>query len=214
MDREGKSRVQVSEKGSIHYMAGQWINNEEVLYATFSGEIFRADRSGQKQRLVKTGRANIKNTHLLGDHVYYTTLQDEWVDYNLKTNQTHVVKKNVISVVPSPDQKRLALVVRQPDNLMALLLTDLQGKQLAKLNEALEIYGVSWSPDQQKLSYILSSQSLGKQGLFVTEMRSKRAVQLTADIYQIIAPIKWDDSSKRMMFTSVGRRNLSLMYLT
>ncbi|MFC7441404.1 TolB family protein [Laceyella putida] len=205
MDHEGKKRVPVSEKGRVHVFSGHWLNNEEVLYATFSGEIYRADLSGKKQLLVKTGKSSIKNTYLINDWVYYTTIDGELVAYNLKTKQTKGLKKNVVWVAPSPDQKWLALVVNEADSHMTLMLTDLQGRSKAKLNEASEIHGVSWSPDQTKLSYILSSQD-AKQGLFVTDVRSNRAVQLTADVYHLIAPIKWDAASKNMLLSTVGEK--------
>lgn len=203
MDRDGKKRVQVSDQGAIHIFSGKWMNDREVLYTTFLGDIYLADVNGNKRLLVQTGKAGISNPAFIGSQVYYTTVDHKLMVYDLKTKKTETLKNHVIRLIPSPDQKEFAMVLRSGENKMALVLTNLSGDQRAKLTEGNEVLGTSWSPDQTKLAYTVHSATRGQQGLFVTDMKTLKSTQLSADIQTVSDPIRWNRSSKKILASSM-----------
>ncbi len=214
MDHKGENRVQVSDRGAVHIFAGRWLNDREVLYATFSGDIYRADRNGTKTLLVKTGKTNLSNVTLIGNHLYYTNVDNELRVYDLKSKKTRTLKKNVIWLIPSPDEQQFAMVERIGETRMALVLADLQGKQKAKIAEGTQIYGTSWSPDQSKLAYTVTSETKGQQGMFVTDLKSLKSIQLSADLQIIADPIRWDRSGKKLMASTIGEKDLQAVFTT
>lgn len=214
MDKHGKNRVRVSDRGAIHIFAGGWLNDREVLYATFFGDIYRADVNGKKTLLVKTGKTNLANAKQIGSKLYYTTVDNQLRVHDLNTKKTQTIKKNVVWLIPSPDKKQFAMVLRIGETKMALVLTDLQGKQKAKLAEGTQIYGTSWSPDQSKLAFTVTSEKRGQQGLFVTDLKSLKSIQLSADLQTIADPIKWDRSSKKLLASTIGEKDLQAVFTT
>ncbi|MBA4492737.1 hypothetical protein ACFO25_09420 [Paenactinomyces guangxiensis] len=214
MNKDGKQRKQVSERGAIHAFAGHWQNNREVLYATFAGEIYRADLDGKRTLLVKTGKSGISNVYQIGSNVYYTTADGDLKVYNMKTKKTKILKMKVMSLIPSPDQKRLAMVIGTDETKVALLLTDLQGNQKAKLAEGTQIYGISWSPDQSKIAYAVMSENRAKQGLFVADVKSLKSTPLSSEMESIIDPVKWDSSGKKLLISTVETKDLDNEFIT
>lgn len=195
---EGNKSIKVTEENDIYSFDGKWTDNEHVIYHTMEGKIYLTDVNGKATELVDTKESNISDEVNIGNKVYYIS-NGKMIVYNLSTKQTKTLKKDVIWLIPSPDNTQFAMVKKTGESKMTLFITDLDGNEKATLAEGIQIFGTSWSPNQKNIAYTVTSGERGKNGLFVADVETKKITQVSPDMQDISDSIKWSPSSKKML---------------
>lgn len=195
MNSEGREKVQVSKKGVPGPVGGQWINNHQVILRN-ERNIYLADLQGKIED-IKKAEEPVFDAFVLGKKVYYNT-SDSWNLFllDLDTKEEQVLKEKIMWIIPSPNQNRLALVKWTGENKVALVLTDLKGKEVATVAEGNRIFGISWSPDQTKLAYTQMDED-GKGGIFVADVALGKSTQVAVDIPA--TRLVWSPSGKKLL---------------
>ncbi|MFB9277907.1 hypothetical protein [Cohnella cellulosilytica] len=185
---------------------GRWIDNDSLVYATIQGQIFewRTDASRAKPRLLLDSEEMFPgNLALLGDRLFYTTLKGALMIQSPTEQVQLKTKGSVIWMVPSPDEQRLAVVVRSVQSReMELLIVDLQGSVLHAVAQDSQLYGLAWSPDGSRLAYAAITQSGTVRGIYVADASTGLSVPLSLDIKFLADPLRWNPSGNRLMVTS------------
>ncbi len=201
---------------------GRWVDNESLVYSTINGQIYewrtRANRSAPRL-LLDSDEMFPGNLALLGDRLFYTTLQGALMTQTASERSRLETKGQVAWMVPSPDEKRLALVSRSKRGReMELLITDLQGNVLHAIAQDSQLYGVAWSPDGSRLAYAAITPSGTVRGIYAADASTGLSVPLSLDIKFLADPLRWNPSGNRLMVTSTlpddqQNRNRFVTYL-
>lgn len=210
---KGNKSTKITNENNIFSFEGTWADNEHVIYRTMEGKIYLTDVNGKATEIVDTKEKNISNVSKVGSKVYYT-IDGKMFVYDLSTKQTKALKENVLWLIPSPDNTQFAMVKRTGETKMTLLITDLDGNEKASLAEGIQIFGTSWSPNQNNIAYTVTSGERGKNGLFVADVETKKITQLSPDMQDISDSIKWSPSSKKMLLSRVVTEDNKRMFIT
>ena len=182
---------------------GRWVDNDSLVYATIQGDIFEwnTDR-GRPNLLLESGEMFPGNPALLGDRLFYTTLQGALMIQSPNESVRVESSSDVVWMVPSPDEQRLAVVSRFRGGKMELTVTDLQGNVLHAIAQDTQIYGLAWSPDGNRLAYAGITPNGTVHGIYVADASTGQSVPLSLDIKFIADPLRWNPSGNRLMVTS------------
>jgi TolB protein len=182
---------------------GRWVDNESVVYATIDGKIYLASMGNSKPRLLLDSQILfVTNLAYMNGRLYYSPLEgDLHIKESKKKPQTSSVS-NVVWMVPSPDEQRLAIVRRIKSGGMELLVTDLKGKILFAVAQDSQIFGTAWSPDGNKLAYAGITPNGTARGIYVADATTGLSVPLTVDVKFIADPLRWSPTGTRLMVSS------------
>ena len=203
LNRETGEKVQITDIDSVSSYEGRWVDNNTVILATFPvSKIILADTQGKVTVLSENAGRMLNNTAKLGDKVYYTTLEGKLYVQNASGDNKKLMMENVEWLIPSPDMTKLAIVKKTAQTERTLYITDLEGKELQKLSKATQIYGVNWSPDGSKVTYVTMEPSSNSGGLFAADIQKGNVVQLSVDIHDAADPLRWSPSGKQISVTT------------
>jgi len=209
MDLATRSTFAFTSNDEMVVQYGNWIDNETVVYSTLEGVIMFAylNRSYKKVLLNTGAPFSGNNIAFLDDRLFYTTLKGELFAHSLKAQPAALPIRNVVWMVPSPDEKRLAIVQRLAGGNMELVITDLQGRILNAIAQDSQIFGVAWSPDGTKLAYAGFTPNGTVRGIYVADTSTGLSAPLPVDVRFIGDPLRWSPSGNRLMITETQSPN-------
>lgn len=187
----------------ISFNNARWINNEEVIVPSSGEGVCIINVNSNITKIENIGRMQTDNAIKLDDKIYYISVERKLIEYNINTKQSKVVKDNVNNFELSPQKDMFAIEKRLSTSKDALVLIDLNGNEKVTLIEAKTIFGISWSPDQSKLAYVLTSEDESKNGLYITDISGNKSLYVSPDFVSIENGLKWNPSSKKIL-ASIG----------
>lgn len=206
LDRETGKRVQVTDVDSIMFNEGSWIDNNTVIFASFpNSKIYTADINGNVKEIPVAKKGMLNNAAKLGDKIYYTSIDGKLYvqSQNSEGKDTKQLADNVLWLIPSPDMTKFAMVKRTAETEMALYITDLEGKELKKLETATQIFGTNWSPDGKAVVYSTMNADNTNGGAIVASADGESKVQLTTNADFAADPLRWSPSGKQISMSTI-----------
>ncbi|WP_256759837.1 hypothetical protein [Cohnella sp. WQ 127256] len=198
---------------------GRWVDNDSIVYATIDGTIYTADAGNSSPRkLLDSANPFTSNIAYMNDHLFFTSLKGALMTSTLEGEPDILPISNVVWMVPSPDEQRLAIVRKVKSGAMELLITDLQGTILQAIAQDSQIYGTSWSPDGNKLAYAAITPNGTVRGIYVADASTGIPSALSVDIKFIADPLNWSPTGNRLMVSATQpdeqqSRNRFMTYL-
>ncbi|BBI35063.1 TolB family protein [Cohnella abietis] len=224
MDIPTRKTFAFTERDAMEVGNGRWVDNNSLVYASIEGTIYFANVDiPQPKKLIETRIPFISNISYLNNKLYYTTPYNDKNTANLlfgspKEKQVASSLDKVLSVVPSPDDQKLAIVRRIKSGAVELLITDLQGNILTAVAQDSQIFGTAWSPDGTRLAYAALGYSGVLRGIYVADESTGLSNALSVDIKFISDTLQWSPTGNRLMITSTQpdeqkNRNRFVTYL-
>lgn len=187
----------------ISFHSARWVDNDEVIVPCSGEGVCLIKVNSNISKIEGIGRMQMDDAVKLGDKIYYVSVERKLIAYDIKTKQSKVVKDNVLSFELSPKKDMFAIVKKVSEDRGSLVFINIEGTETATLLEAKMVFGVSWSPDQSKLAYLITSSDESKSGLYVMDLASKRNLYVSRDFLNIDNGLKWSPSSKKIL-ASIG----------
>ncbi|MFC4304844.1 TolB family protein [Cohnella boryungensis] len=219
LDLSSRSNLAFTKEDAITIDNGSWIDNDSLIYSTIDGTFYEMGTSDETpRRLLDTDEMFPGNLFRIGSLFYYTTLEGKLMSSSSDGSSAIDGVSNVVWMLPSPDEQRLALVRRIKSGNMELLITDLQGNTLHAIAQDSQIYGMAWSPDGTKLAYSGITPNGTVRGIYIADVSAGTSSPLSLDIKFISDPLRWNPSGNRLMVSSTlpdddRNRNRSVTYL-
>lgn len=180
MNHDGSNKVKVSEPDTIFAIPteGRWIDNSHLIYSTLFQQTYSTDLNGHVNKI--DSNSDIINIirKMYGDQ------KVEWV-------------------IPSPNQKKFAIVRKITPTKRELFITDANGRKTVSLAKGTQIFGSGWSPNSKTLAFSVISEDKGERGLFVIDVKTREITQLSTDLDEIAGPITWSPSGKKLLVSTV-----------
>jgi TolB protein len=133
------------------------------------------------------------------------------IAYDIATKQRQIIKNNVLSFELSPQKDLIAIEEKLSGGKAELVLIDLNGNEKGVITQAKMIFGISWSPDQGKIAYVITSEDESKKGLYITEISSKKSLYVSPDYINIDNGLKWSPSGKKILASIAEVKNMKAM---
>lgn len=205
MNLETKESFALSGEPIGGAISARWADDGTIIGASYAGGAYTATTSGKISALSELEEEALFITAKLGDKVYYNTGYDEALKVlhlgaaAIKDMGLGAVGK----VVPSPDGKQL--LVTQNDyeaSKTRLVLCNLEGGNAQTIAEGTELSGLSWSPDQRFIAYVMKSEVSGAavKGLYVHDLLAGESTNIVADVENAVTT--WSPSSKELSYTT------------
>ncbi|QMV40849.1 TolB family protein [Cohnella cholangitidis] len=198
---------------------GRWVDNDSIVYGTIDGKLYLADSARSSARmLVDTKIPFANNIAYLDDQVIYSSLKGDLMSNSLIDDPAAFKIDNVVWMVPSPDEQRLAIVRKISSGEAELIITDMQGNVLQAIAQDTQIYGTAWSPDGNKLAYAGITSNGTVRGVYVADASTGLSSPLSLDIKFIADPLRWNPTGNRLMVSATQtdeqrNRNRFITYL-
>ena len=194
--------TQIMDDGRAGTVLWSPIDSSKLLVSTAQGgfgkteiELIDID-TGEKKILVQTENGNIfaKTWSLDGQEVIFASLPGTegfeqgglWI-VNVYDNTIRFLQDNSGDIVWGPTQDQLTFVragvISTDREIAQIVIKDLQTYEediIYEAKEHQEIFGLSWSPEQDMLVFVRRNvQSAGDSNVFVLDMNSQQVNQLT-----------------------------------
>jgi TolB protein len=209
-----------TEADAMEVQSGRWVDNDSVVYATIDGKIYMAGADSQEQPrlLLDSTIPFVNNVAYMDGKLYYSALKGTLFASTLTGNSVALPIDNVVWMVPSPDEQRLAVVNRLKSGQMELLITDLQGKVLKAIAQDNQIYGTAWSPDGNSIAYAGITDNGTVRGIYLADLVTGLSTPLTVDVKFIADPLHWSPTGTRLMVSTTqpdekNKRNRFVTFL-
>ena len=204
MDLSSRQPVALTEKDAMDIQNGRWVDNNSVVYASIDGTIYlaHAGSSSAPQNLIETQIPFVSNVFYMGNRLYYSALEGNLLSHAVDQKPSKSSLNNILSMTPSPDEQRLAVVRRIKGGNVQLVITDLQGTILSGVAQDTQIYGTAWSPDGSRLAYAAYAPNGTVRGIYVADATTGQSNLLPVDIKFIADPLRWSPTGNRIMISS------------
>ncbi|RED57124.1 TolB family protein [Cohnella lupini] len=209
-----------TEEDAMEVQSGRWIDNDSVVYATIDGKIYMAsaDSHEQPRLLLDSAIPFVNNVAYMDGMLYYSALKGTLFANTLTGKSVALPINNVVWMVPSPDEQRLAVVNRTKSGRMELLITDLQGNVLKAIAQDNQIYGTAWSPDGNSIAYAGITDNGTVRGIYLADLVTGLSMPLTVDVKFIADPLHWSPTGTRLMVSTTqpdekNKRNRFVTFL-
>ncbi|HEX9061019.1 MAG TPA: hypothetical protein VF941_12640 [Clostridia bacterium] len=206
-DLEGNEKATVEEdtaKGfRLHTNGAMWVNNEEVVVPFSNDGVLLININSKVSKIEAIGQMQTDSAAKVDDKIYYISTERNLVVYDISSKKSKVVKENVLDFELSPEKDMFAIQKKISESRNALVLIGLSGSEKDTLTEAKAIFGISWSPDQSKLAYLMTSEDESKTGLHLIDLKSKEDIYVSRDFLNVDNGLKWSPSGKKIL-ASIG----------
>ena len=206
-DLEGNVKAAVdtdAAKGFVlSFSQAMWADNEEVVVPSSGEGVCLINVNSKVTEIEGIGRMQTDRAVKAGDKIYYISTDRKLVEYDIAGKQSKAVKDNVLDFELSPGKDMFAIQKKVGESRNALVLTDRTGSEKETLAEAKSIFGISWSPDQGRLAYLMVSEEESKSGLHVMDLKSKEDLYVSRDFLSMDNRLKWSPSGKKIL-ASIG----------
>jgi TolB protein len=117
----------------------------------------------------------------------------------MTAKKKEIIKKNVYDFELSPQGDKFAIEEKLDGKGSSLLIIDLEGKELQTLTKGKMIFGMSWSPDESKLAYLLSSDKESEKGLYIMNLKTLKNIYVSPDFMGIDNGLKWNLAGTKLL---------------
>lgn len=206
LDMSSKVKAMVEDdivKGfHISFNDARWIDDEEVIVPSSDDGVSLINVDSNISEIKNIGKMQ-NHAAKLGDKIYYVSPERNLVSYDINTKENRVVKEDVLDFELSPKKDMFAIEKKVSESKEALVLIDLDGNEKRTIAEAKTVFGISWSPNQSKIAYIIISDNESKNGLYVNDIEINKSIYISSDFVGIENGLKWNPSSNKIL-ASIG----------
>ncbi len=214
-DLDGSVKAQIKDDAEkafrISFNSARWVNNEEVIAPSSKDGVSLINLNSGISMIDSIGRMQTDDAVKAGNEIYYVSTERELVAYNIGIKQDKAIKSGVLNFELSPDKELFAIEKKVDKNREALVLAGLDGTEKATLAEAKMIFGISWSPDQTKLAYVIISEDDSKSGLYITDLASGKSIYISADYINMDGSLRWSPSGKKILASISEVKDMKLI---
>lgn len=205
LEGEEKASVQTDPANgfSLSFNQAVWVDNGEVLIPSSNEGVCLVNVNSNVSKIEGIGLMQTDRAARVDHTIYYVSTERNLVAYDMLSRQTQVVKEKVLDFQLSPQKEMFALQKKVSGNKVALVITDLAGNEKATLAEANQVFGVSWSPDQSMLAYLMITDDESKNGLHIINMTSREDIYVSRDFLNVDNGLKWSPSGRKIL-ASIG----------
>lgn len=197
-------------------ISAKWSDDETVIGAAYSGGVYLADRTGKITLVDDLKEEAIYLVEKINDNIYYNTLYDETLmKLDLSSNEKISLNMDqVYDTLPSPDGK-LMLILQSDGTKNTMTAYDLESGEKIIIAEGVSLNGVSWSPDQRRITYNLkeNENNTTAGSLYIYDMLTGESTQIAVDIDNLST--SWSPSGEKLAYTEWDgtQYNSSIIYL-
>ncbi|MBP1755180.1 MAG: hypothetical protein H6Q59_1578 [Firmicutes bacterium] len=179
-----------------------WTDNDTVIGAAYSGGAYLADRSGKITSLDDLKDEALYLVAKVKDQIYYNTQYDGSImKLDLTTKEkTSLDFGQVTGLLPSYDGNQM-LIIQTDSTRSTLLVYDIESGKKIEIAKGSELYGVSWSPDQRRISYCLKEDQndATANSLYVYDILTGVATRVAVNTSSYRT--SWSPSGEKLAFT-------------
>jgi TolB protein len=187
----------------LSYNNAKWVDNEQVIIPTSDQGICLMDINSNITYISNIGAMQTDTACKMDNKIYYVSTERNLMSYDITTKQNTVVKKGVLNFELSPKKDMFSVVLKEKDDRNILMLIGIDGNEKSKLEEAKMIFGMSWSPDQTKLAYLLTAEKESESGLYIRNLNSQTKLFVSSDFMSVDNGLKWNPSGNKLL-ASIG----------
>lgn len=214
IDLMNQSVHPVETKMELDQAMGQWINSQQIIYATFeTNQIYLMNIAGKSQHIPISKPLAVDGIAKLGQYIYFVTPDSKL--YRLAGKKLSLMKNDVQAFAFSPNGQRLILRLAKPDHheQESLTITDRNGNEQSPVIQTGGSIGeVSWSPDQKTVAYSVLADDEKKRGLFIYNIRTQRSTKILTD-QTTFSNLRWSPSGKKLSVTDTIEKEGKYTYL-
>jgi TolB protein len=201
LDVKGSVKAEVYDDVSkgfhISYNNARWVDNEEIIVPSSDDGVCLINVNSKVTRIKNIGRMQTDFAEKIGRNIFYISTSRKLIAYDIATKQRKVIMVDVLNFEASPKKDMIAVEKKIGGGKAELVLIGLNGVQKAKIIMAKMIFGISWSPDQSKIAYVITSEDESKKGLYITDIASNKSLYVSPDYVEIDNGLKWSPSGKK-----------------
>lgn len=187
----------------LSYSSAKWVDNEQLIIPTSNQGICLMDVNSNITYINDIGMMQTDTAFAVDQRIYYISTDRNLMTYDITSKKNTVVKKDVLNFELSPQKDRFAVVLKEKEDRNALVLIDMDGKEQAEVAKAKMIFGMSWSPDQTKLAYLLTSEEESESGLYVMNLSSQTKLFVSPDFIGVENGFRWNPAGNKLL-ASIG----------
>lgn len=194
--------------------SANWADEDMIIGAGYANGAYYADMEGDTTPLEGIEQKNVFIIEKIKDKIYYNTADDNTIKI-LNTSNEEIEDlglANVLGLYPAPDETQM-LVLQYSDSKQILLLCHIDGSNVKTIAEG-TIGGISWSPDQRMIAYMIKENEEDAAGdLYVYDISTNKATQLETDVEN--TSTCWSPSGKELAYTQWDGKKYSssIVYL-
>lgn len=206
VDMDGNEVMSTEERPLYDFYEAVFSRDNELLMSDNEGniKIYKMDGTVTTVENVETDR-NIRQIGKVDDEIYFTILEDKslWV-YDMKTEEKRLVAENAPDFTISPEGDQMVLTKVDFDKgTNALVLLDLNDEKQQPLTEGSFIYGVQWSPDGSRITYMKNEGPSGDAGMYVMVMETQKEFLISKDYFGGNAAL-WNSTGEKLLLNQSG----------
>jgi hypothetical protein len=162
-DVNGNAEVTVD--AMIGYSQAEWLQDDAVILPYGEDGVCMINADQTVEFLEGVGRMQTQRAVKVGDDIYYIGTDRSLMAYDTTRGIRTTVADAVLDFELSPSRDAFAVERRIDSETVALVRMNLTGGDNEVLAEGKAIFGIEWSPQQDKLAY--THHSSGHDGRFI-----------------------------------------------
>ncbi len=183
----------------LSYNNAKWINNDTIIVPDSKEGVCLIGLNSSIDPLDNIDLMQTDTAVMVEKKIYYISTDRNLMSYDITSKQKEVVNQNVLNFELSPKKDKFAIEKKLEDGKNSLVIIDLTGKELETTAEGKTVFGMSWSDDQRKLAYLLSSDKESETGLYIVDLESKNNIYVSPDFMGIDNGLRWNPSGNKIM---------------
>jgi len=207
LDLDGQVKATVKEdtaKGfHISFNNAKWVDKETVIVPTSGDGVSLINVNSNILHIEDIGEMQTDSAVMVGNKIYYVSVERNLIAYDINSKQKEIVKKNVLNFELSPNKDLFAIEKKISEGKNALMIIDVDGNEKTTLTEGKMVFGISWSPDQSKIAYVVTTIDESNSGLYVMDLNSQNSLYVSSDYLGIDNGLKWSPSSDKILASIV-----------
>lgn len=204
LDLNGNIVLTVSEENTknglyLSFNNAKWIGNDLIIAPTSEEGVCLINLNSEIEMLQGIDLMQTDTAVLAGSRIYYISTDRNLIAYDMTAKKKEIIKKNVYDFELSPQGDKFAIEEKLDGKGSSLLIIDLEGKELQTLTKGKMIFGMSWSPDESKLAYLLSSDKESEKGLYIMNLKTLKNIYVSPDFMGIDNGLKWNLAGTKLL---------------
>ncbi len=187
----------------LSYDNAKWVDNEQVIIPTSDQGICLMNTDSNISYIQRIGVMQTDTAFAADKKIYYISTDNNLMVYDLATEKNRILKTDILNFELSPQNDMFAIVTKEKSGKNILKLIDMNGEEKAQLAEGRMIFGMSWSPDQTKLAYLLSADKENESGLYLMNLKDQDKLFVSSDFMGVENGLKWNPAGNKLL-ASIG----------
>ena len=204
LDLNGNIVLTVSEENTkkglyLSYNNAKWVGNDLIIVPTSEEGVCLINLNSEIEILQGIDLMQTDTAVLADSRIYYISTDRNLMAYDIAAKKKEIIKENVFNFELSPQRDKFAIEAKLSTTGSSLVIIDLEGKELQTLTKGKSIFGMSWSPDESKLAYLLSSDTESEKGLYIMNLKTLKSTFVSPDFMGIDNGLKWNTSGTKLL---------------